>query len=156
MAVKKAAGTKKKDASSAKKAASTKKGAAKKAAPKKTGATKKAAPKKGVKKAGAAAPKLSSSQSDLLQRIGTAGDAGYRSEKKAEQRSIDSLQEKKLIKRGAKDKATGSYPYSLSNAGKKHLSSQSSSSSSGGGTGGMSGSGGGGGGGGTGGMSGGY
>src|SRR4051812_36321443 len=142
MAVKKAAGTKKKDASSAKKAASTKKGATKKAAPKKTGATKKAAPKKAVKKAGAAAPKLSSSQSDLLTRIGTAGDAGYRSEKKAEQRSIDSLQDKKLIKRGAKDKATGSYPYTLSNAGKKHLGSQSSGTGTGGGTGGGGGSGG--------------
>src|SRR5262249_19151632 len=104
---------------SAKKAASTKKGAAKKAAPKKAGAAKKAAPKKAVKKAGAAAPKLSSSQSELLQRIGTAGEAGYRSAKKAEQRSIDSLQEKKLIKRGAKDRPTGPSPYPPSNAGKK-------------------------------------
>ena len=77
---------------------------------------KKAAPKK------AAAPlKLSASQDELLKRIGEAAEPGYTIAKKVEQRSIDSLLEKKLIKKGAKDKASGSIRYLISNAGKKHI-----------------------------------
>ena len=145
MAVKKAAGgTKKRDGSSAKKAGGTKgAGAAtrKGGSPKKSAgsATKKSAPKAAVKKAGAATTRLSPSQSELLRRIGDSGEGGYRSEKKAEQRSLDSLQEKKLIKRGAKDKASGIYPYSISNAGKKHLGSMGGGAGGGAGGGGAGG-----------------
>src|SRR5947209_4418650 len=140
MAVKKAAGgTKKKDGSSAKKAGGTKGATTKKkaAGPKRSaaGSTKKGGTKGAAKKASPAV-RLSASQSDLLQRIGTAGETGYRSGKKAEQRTLDSLQEKRLVKRGAKDKTSGSYSYSISNAGKKHLGSQSGSSGGRGGGGG--------------------
>jgi hypothetical protein len=121
MAVKKAAGATKKAAAPKKKAAAPK-GAAKKAAAPKKAAAKKAAVKKGtVKKASSAPTKLSSSQTDLLKKIQGAGEPGYRPEKKAEQRTLDSLQEKKLIKRGAKHKESGSYHYQISNTGKKHL-----------------------------------
>jgi hypothetical protein len=130
MAVKKSSGkAKSQDVSASKKVGGKKSAAKKETAPKKSpkasgskkGAAKKAAPKK------AAAPaKLTSAQADLLTRIGGAGETGYRSEKKAEQRTIDALQERKLIKRGAKDKASGSYSYSLSNTGKKHIGSSSS------------------------------
>jgi hypothetical protein len=136
MAVKNAAGgTKKKDATSAKKATGTKKTAATASAKSGAAKTGAASGKAAPKKAGAAVAKLSSSQSDLLTRIGSAGDAGYRNEKKAEQRSLDSLQEKKLIKKGARDKATGTSPYTLSNAGKKHLASQAAAPGSGSGSG---------------------
>ncbi len=92
-------------------AASTK--PAKSAAPKKSGAPKKAA---------APAIKLSASQGELLKKVGGAAEAGYSVEKKIEQRSIESLLEKKLIKKGAKDKATGTVRYHISSAGKKHIS----------------------------------
>ena len=92
--------------------------AAKQAAPV-TPAAKKAAPT--PKKAAAAPIKLSTSQTDLLHKIGGTGDPGYRSEKKGEQRTIDALSERKLIKRGAKHKESGQYHYQISNAGKKHL-----------------------------------
>jgi hypothetical protein len=91
--------------------------AAKKAAPKKA-AAKSAAPKK----AAPAPIKLSASQGELLKKVGGAAEAGYTVEKKAEQRSIDVLLEKKLIKKGAKDKATGAIKYHISSAGKKHTS----------------------------------
>jgi hypothetical protein len=128
MAVKKSSGeTKIQDESARKKAGGKKSAAKKETAPKKSTPTaakavapktKKAAPKK------AAAPiKLTATQSDLLKKISETGDPGYKSEKKAEQRTIDALQERKLIKRGAKDKASGSYHYLVSNAGKKHLES---------------------------------
>jgi hypothetical protein len=121
MAVKKSAGSK---GSASKKAA--KKGAAKKAAKKagaaktKTGAAKKA----GKKKASAAPVKLSTSQTELLRKVGGASEPGYRFEKKAEQRTLDALHERKLIKRGPKHKESGSYHYTISNTGKKHLDSQ--------------------------------
>ena len=81
-----------------------------------TAPAKKAAPKK------AAAPiKLSASQDELLKKIGEAAEEGYTVAKKVEQRSVDSLLEKKLIKKGAKDKASGSLRYHISSSGKKHL-----------------------------------
>jgi hypothetical protein len=79
---------------------------------------KKAAPKKGAAKKAAAPPKLSASQGELLKKIGGAGEAGYAVDKK-EARSIESLVEKKLIKKGAKDKATGAIPYHITSSGKK-------------------------------------
>jgi hypothetical protein len=127
MAVKKSSGeTKIQDVSAPKKAGGKKSAAKKETAPKKSTPTaaKTAAPKKAAPKKAAAAPiKLTATQADMLKKIGGTSEPGYRSEKKAEQRTIEALQERKLIKRGAKDKASGSYHYSLSNAGKKHLDS---------------------------------
>ena len=84
----------------------------------------KAAPKKSAapKKAAAPAIKLTASQGELLKKVGGTAETGYAVEKKIEQRSLDSLLEKKLIKKGAKDKATGSIRYHISSAGKKHIS----------------------------------
>jgi hypothetical protein len=132
MAVKKT--TKKKDESAAPTKAEAKETAPKKA-PKKAKApeaattpapapaaaaptpAKKAAPKK------AAAPiKLSASQGELLKKISEAPETGYAVAKKVEERSIESLLLKKLIKKGAKDKASGTLRYHISSAGKKHLS----------------------------------
>jgi hypothetical protein len=125
MAVKKSSGeTKIQDVAAPKKAVGKKSAAKKETAPKKStpSAAKAAAPKKAAPKKAAAAPiKLSATQTDLLKKIGGSGDPGYRSDKKAELRTIEALQERKLIKRGAKDKASGSYHYLLSSAGKKHL-----------------------------------
>jgi len=132
MAVKKSSGkTKSQDVSASKKAGGKKSAAKKEKAPKKSspkakkGAAKKAAPKKST-----APAKLTTTQTDLLTKIGGAGDTGYRSEKKAEQRTIDALQERKLIKRGAKHKESGSYHYLISSTGKKHLGSSTGGSAS--------------------------
>jgi hypothetical protein len=133
MAVKKT--TKKKDESAAPTKAEAKETAPKKAPKKKATAApeaattpapaeaaatpapaKKAAPKK------AAAPiKLSASQGDLLKKISEAAETGYTVAKKVEERSIESLLSKKLIKKGAKDKASGLLRYHISSSGKKHL-----------------------------------
>lgn len=85
-------------------------------------APKKAAAKKAAAKKAAPAIKLSASQGDLLKKIGGTAEAGYLMEKKAELRSIESLLDKKLIKKGAKDKASGKIRYHISSAGKKHSS----------------------------------
>jgi hypothetical protein len=82
---------------------------------------KKAAAKKGAAKKAAAPLKLSASQDELLKKIGAAGEGGYSVEKK-EQRSIESLLDKKLIKKGAKNKATGAIPYHITSGGKKQIS----------------------------------
>lgn len=103
--------------------------AASKAAPKKTEAAapaaeaKASAPKAAAKKGAEAPVKLTSTQGELLKKIG-GSEAGYLAEKKAEQRTIDALLERKLIKKGAKDKASGNVNYMISNAGKKHPGSQ--------------------------------
>src|SRR5438105_6914535 len=115
MAVKK---TTKTGAKAATKKAAPKKSAtkssAKKSAPKK-GATKKAAPKKK-----AAPVKLTDKQTDLLKKIHETRDAGYLGGK-GEAKALESLQTKKLIKRGAKDKEKGAYRYSVSKTGEKHM-----------------------------------
>ncbi len=77
------------------------------------------APKAAAKKGAAAPVKLTTTQGELLKKIG-GSEAGYLAEKKAEQRTIDALLERKLIKKGAKDKASGNVNYMISNAGKKH------------------------------------
>src|SRR5947209_4818570 len=111
MAVKKSSGeTKIQDVAASKKAVGKKSAAKKETAPKTStkGAAKAATPKKAAPKKAAAAPvKLTATQTDLLKKIGETSEPGYRSEKKAEQRTLDALQERKLIKRGAKDKASG-------------------------------------------------
>jgi len=76
-----------------------------------------AAPKK------TAAPvKLTDRQLDFLKQIQGAKEAGYVLEKKAEQRTIEALLDRKLIKKGAKDKTSGHFRYKVSKAGEKHLS----------------------------------
>jgi hypothetical protein len=115
----------------------TTKASAKKAAPKKAAVAKKvaakaapkaekvvakkaaAAPKKAAKKK-AAPVKLSDKATDLLKKIGESKDAGYYGGK-GESKIIESLQTKKLIKRGKKDKDKG-YSYTVSKTGEKHLS----------------------------------
>lgn len=128
-----------------KKSGGTKKAAPRKAAAKKSstkasagtaaksGTPKKKAAKGGVKtKAKKAAPvKLTDKQTDFLKTIHSAGESGYRGDKKGEAKSLEALLGKKLIKRGAKDKSSGHYSYSVSKAGHKHLSSGSSTSSTG-------------------------
>ena len=82
------------------------------------GATKKVKAKK------AATVKLTDKQTDFLKTISTAG--GYLGGKKAEAKALESLLGKKLIKKGAKDKVSGAYSYSVSKAGQKHLSTSAS------------------------------
>ena len=92
--------------------------------------TPKAAPKKaaaaGPKKA-AAPVKLTDRQLEFLKQIQGAAEGGYMTAKKAEQKTLDTLLDKKLIKKGAKDKASGNFRYTVSKAGEKHLSSVSPS-----------------------------
>jgi hypothetical protein len=113
--------------------AAPKKAAVKKAAPKKA-AVKKAAPKAAEKKAPKkaapkkkAALKLTDKQLDILKKVKEAKE-GY-SGAKAEGRILESLQTKKLIKKGAKDKASGVFKYAISKAGEKHLSAPAPSPS---------------------------
>ncbi|MDR3636583.1 MAG: hypothetical protein P4L84_22465 [Isosphaeraceae bacterium] len=114
-----------------------KKAAPKKAAPKTTTTTKKAAapkakaatPKKAAPKK-AAPVKLTDNQTDLLRKVHTAGTSGLAAENKALTKNLEALTAKKLIKKGAKNKATGHVHYHVSKAGEKHLGSSSSTSPS--------------------------
>lgn len=91
----------------------TPKSSAKKSAPtaKKATTTKKAAP--GVK--------LTDKQRDMLRNVQGSGATGYTAGQKIEERSLEALREKKLIKRNAKDKATGKHSYSITKTGEKQL-----------------------------------
>ena len=80
-------------------------------------ATKKAAPKK------VPVVKLTDRQLDLLKVVHGTKEAGYLADKKAEAKSLETLATKKLIKKGAKDKASGHIRYHVSKAGEKHVSS---------------------------------
>lgn len=81
-----------------------------------------AAPKK------AAAPvKLTERQLEFLKQIHGASAEGYMTAKKAEQKTLETLLDKKLIKKGAKDKASGNFRYTVSKAGEKHISTTSAS-----------------------------
>ena len=114
---------------SAPKGAAPKKAAPKTSAPKgvapKTSAPKGAAPKTSAPKKAAtpkkkAAPvKLTDNQTGLLKKVAEAKDSGYPATK-AEGRVIDSLQTKKLIKRGQKTKE-GNVHYLVTKTGEKHL-----------------------------------
>ena len=115
MATKKAA-----PKSSAPKAAAVKKAAPKKAAAPKAAAVKKAAPKK------AAAVKLSDSQANLLKEIVGAGEAGVVATKKT-QKQLDSLQAKKLIKKGKKEGEF--FKYHVTKIGEKHHASKAEAAS---------------------------
>ncbi len=65
--------------------------------------------------------KLTDKQLEFLKAIHSAGENGYAGSKKAEAKSIDSLLAKKFIKKGAKNKATGVYSYTVSKAGQKYI-----------------------------------
>ena len=97
--------------------------AAKAATPKPApAAAKAAAPKAAAKKAAPAPVKLTEKQLDFLKQIHGTKESGYVLAKKAEQKTLDALINRKLIKKGAKDKASGHYRYTVSKAGEKHLS----------------------------------
>ncbi len=88
----------------------------------KAAAPKKAAPKKGAApKKAAAVVKLTDNQVKFLKMILEAKE-GFLTAKKAELKTLESLLEKKLVKKGAKDKASGSFRFTVSKAGEKHLS----------------------------------
>jgi hypothetical protein len=116
--------------------------AAVKAAAPKAGAVKTSVPKAAAPKAAAAAAKapkaakpkaapikLTDSQTEILKKVHGSGEAGYAAEKKIEERSLTALLERKLIKKGAKNKETGKVPHTVSAAGKKHIDSQGGSGS---------------------------
>ena len=120
----KAAAPKKKAAPKKAEAAPAAEASTKAAAPKKTAAAPKVAQAAAPTKAAApkAAPvKLNDTQRDFLKKIKEAGETGYHVDKKVEQRTIDALFTRKLLKKGAKDKTKGSIPYTLSKAGEKLL-----------------------------------
>ena len=106
----------KKVAAAPKKAAAPVKAAA--PAPKKAAAP---APKKAAAapKKKAAPVKLTDNQVGLLKKVAEAKETGYPATK-AENRAIESLQTKKLVKRGTKTKE-GSYHYLVTKSGEKHL-----------------------------------
>lgn len=91
-----------------------------KAAKAKTTTTKSAAPKKATAKK-APAVKITDKQRELLTKVHGAGETGYTPTQKAEVRSLDALKDKKLLKTGKKDKATGISPYMSTKAGEKAL-----------------------------------
>jgi hypothetical protein len=98
-----------------------------KAAPKQAAApkavTKSAAPKQAAApKKQAVAIKLTPNQSDLLKKVHGAGEAGLPADSKGVAKSLEALKDKKLIKKGKKNKDTGHVHYHLSKAGEKHLS----------------------------------
>ncbi len=118
-----------------------KKAATKKAAPKKKAsaqtATKSLTPKAKATKAKAAAPKkatakkasavkITDKQRELLTKVHGTGATGYTPSQKAEVRSLDALKDKKLLKTGKKDKATGISPYMSTKAGEKALAATAS------------------------------
>ena len=100
--------------------------ASKSGTPKKKGAAK----KKGTKKA--SAPKLNDRQIELLRRVHTAGPEGYFVGQKVEQRTIDALHQRKLLKRGPKHKERKAHPYHVTKSGEKHLGSAGTTSADGG------------------------
>src|SRR3954447_25237230 len=131
MAMSKTAGETKVKAGAAATKAAPKATTATKAAPKKTKAATKAAPKAAVKKAApkkVAAPKLSPTQLDLLEMISKETQP-YLAEKKPDQKLVEALLKRKLIKKtGKKDEKTKSFRVALSQAGQKFLKSSSAPS----------------------------
>jgi hypothetical protein len=96
--------------------------AAKKSAPKKaasTGASKTSKSATATKKS--TSIKLNDRQREYLQKVKAAGETGYEVGPSYEQRTIDALMERKLVKRGAKDKSSGKHRYALTKAGEKQL-----------------------------------
>lgn len=61
--------------------------------------------------------KLTENQAKFLGTIHAAGASGYEPKNKNEQRSIDALVSRKLVKRGTKNKETGNFRFVLTKAG---------------------------------------
>jgi hypothetical protein len=89
--------------------------AKKTATAKTTSASRTAAPKKST------AVKLNDRQREYLKKIGDAGVTGYEAGPSYEQRTIDALVDRKLVKRGAKDKQSGKHRFMLTKSGEKQL-----------------------------------
>ncbi|WP_169978813.1 hypothetical protein [Tautonia rosea] len=83
-------------------------------------ATPKSSPAKPAAKK-AAPVKLTDNQVKFLQTIHAAGETGYEPKNKNEQRSLEALLTRKLLKRGSKNKETGNSRYLLTKAGTAHL-----------------------------------
>lgn len=83
------------------------------AAPKKT-----AAPKKP-----ASAVRMTTTQTDMLKAIAAKGDDGHMVSKSLELRTVKALQDRKFVKSGGKDKASGAVKAIVTSAGKKYLDS---------------------------------
>lgn len=64
--------------------------------------------------------RLTDRQTDVLWKVKGTATPGYRGGK-SEQRTLDALADKKLLKRGPKHKESGCYHYTLSKWGEKHL-----------------------------------
>ncbi len=126
----------------AKKTTAPKKAAPKKAAMKKAAApvrskarpetaSKLSTPKAAGKDTSPKAPKkaatirLNDRQAEFLRKVKDTGEAGYKTGK-GEQRTIDALVDRKLLKRGAKDKESGTYAYMISKTGEKYLTTSAS------------------------------
>ena len=78
-------------------------------------AKKTTAPKKAVP------VKLNDRQREFLKKIKDAGEHGYEVAQKVEQRTINALMDRKLLKRGSKNKETGHPRYLLTKAAAQHL-----------------------------------
>ena len=98
-------------------------GTAPKAGTPKPSATQAAPPKPATAKAAAAPVKLTERQLEFLKMIHGTKEPGFLVARKADQRTIDALMDRKLIKKGAKDRESGNFRYSVSKAGEKHLTS---------------------------------
>ena len=84
----------------------------------------KSATKAGAKKV---TVRLNDRHREILRKVKDSGMTGYVAVIKTEVRSLEGLRDKKLLKRGAKDKATGHHPYSFTKSGEKHLGSSAGS-----------------------------
>ncbi len=118
MATTKKGGTSKKAAA----AASTKKASARTRAAKSSRTSPKA-PANGTApaKKKVAAVKINERQTEFLKKIKDAGETGFETANKNDLRTIEALLERKLVKKGSKNKATGQYRYLITKAGEKHL-----------------------------------
>jgi hypothetical protein len=114
MATTKKATTGKKAGAGARKVATKAKGVAKTT---KAKATAKAAPAP----AKGTPAKLNDRQREFLQKVKDAGEAGYVVTRSVEQRTIDALSARKMLKKGAKNKTTGKIPYFLTKAAASQL-----------------------------------
>ncbi|MEO6811134.1 MAG: hypothetical protein ABI353_18655 [Isosphaeraceae bacterium] len=111
------------------KSSTTKSAAATKSTAPKSTATKSAVPAArpvGRPKKVVPAIKLNDRQREFLTRIkGEEDKGGYHVEKKIDERTIEALRGRKLVKRGAKDKEKGTHPWTLTKLGEKTLTSAS-------------------------------
>ena len=87
-------------------------------AAKKTSASRTVAPKKSN------TVKLNDRQRECLKKIKDAGLSGYECAVSTEQRTIEALVDRKLVKRGAKDKQSGKHRFTLTKTGASHLSAR--------------------------------